>query len=88
MAQRAARPSHQVGRLIARVIPRLDGWCPIRASEGQDPAYRATLLYFLQDTLKTMSKPSRKLVEVLADIRLNLQRFAGNSAGNKGNSAG
>ena len=46
MALRAARSSHQVGRLIARVIARLDGWCPIRASEGQDPAHRATLLLF------------------------------------------
>jgi len=27
---------------------RLDGWWPTRESDGQDPAYRATLLYLYQ----------------------------------------
>ena len=57
MALRAARSSHQVGRLIARAIPRLDGWWPSRESDGQDPAYRATLLLILHCYYSRMSFP-------------------------------
>ena len=62
MALRAARSSHQVGRLIARAIVRLDGWWPTRESDGQDPAYRATLLLFLNSESKVLH-PTRNSVK-------------------------
>ena len=72
MALRAARSSHQVGRLISRVIVRLDGWWPIRESEGQDPAYRATLLYFYFVMLAVMRDERNQSVEVFVRLRVNL----------------
>ena len=72
MALRAARSSHQVGRLISRVIVRLDGWWPIRESEGQDPAYRATLLFICFVTHAAERDMRKNLVEVFARVRVNL----------------
>ena len=80
MAQRAARSSHQVGRLIARAIARLDGWWPTRESDGQDPAYRATLLYIYLVKHAVMRDKRKNLVEVFARVRVNLRLFKGKSA--------
>ena len=70
MALRAARSSHQVGRLITRVIVRLDGWWPTRESDGQDPAYRATLLINMQASHETMRGTHNFYVEVFARVRV------------------
>ncbi len=83
MALRAARSSHQVGRLIARAIPRLDGWWPIRESDGQDPAYRATLLYIYLVTHAVMPDKRKNLVEVFARVRVNLPVLKGKIAGKR-----
>ena len=59
---------------------RLDGWWPTRESDGQDPAYRATLLYFVYLTHKSMRDMRKNLVEVFARVRVNLQEFTVNFA--------
>ena len=83
MALRAARSSHQVGRLITRVIVRLDGWWPIRESDGQDPAYRATLLYFYLVMPAVVQDIRKYLVEVFALVRVNLRILKGKIAGKR-----
>ena len=44
------------------------------------PAYRATLLYFVYLTHKSMRDMRKNLVEVFARVRVNLQEFTVNFA--------
>jgi hypothetical protein len=44
------------------------------------PAYRATLLYFVYLTHKSMRDIRKNLVEVFARVRVNLQEFTVNFA--------
>ena len=46
----------------------------------QDPAYRATLLYFIYITLKSVRDMRKHLVEVFARVRVILQKFTVNFA--------
>ena len=62
---------------------RLDGWWPIRASDGQDPAYRATLLYIYLVTHAVMPDKRKNLVEVFARVRVNLRILKGKIAGKR-----
>ena len=52
----------------------------IGSQEPQDPAYRATLLYFIHVTHEVMRDMCKNLVEVLARVRVNLNYFKGKSA--------
>ena len=52
----------------------------IGSQELQDPAYRATLLYFVYLTHKSMRDMRKNLVEVFARVRVNLQEFTVNFA--------
>ena len=62
---------------------RLDGWWPTRESDGQDPAYRATLLYFIHVTHAVVRDMRKNLVEVFARVRVNLRIFKGKIAGKR-----
>jgi len=52
----------------------------IRSQGRQNPAYRATLLYFVYLTHKSMRDMRKNLVEVFARVRVNLQEFTVNFA--------
>ena len=52
----------------------------IGSQELQDPAYRATLLYFIYITLKSVRDMRKHLVEVFARVRVILQKFTVNFA--------
>ena len=52
----------------------------IGSKELQDPAYRATLLYFVYLPHKSVRNVCNDLVEVLARVRVNLLKLAVNFA--------
>ena len=62
---------------------RLDGWWPTRESDGQDPAYRATLLFICFVTHAAERDMRKNLVEVFARVRVNLQLLKGKIAGKR-----
>ena len=68
------------GRLLESVSNDRSRWMVIRSQEPQDPAYRATLLYFVYLTHKSMRDMRKNLVEVFARVRVNLQEFTVNFA--------
>jgi hypothetical protein len=55
----------------------------IGSKELQDPAYRATLLYFVQVTHAVVRDMRKKLVEVFARLRVNLRILKGKIAGKR-----
>ena len=52
----------------------------VRGIYRRCPAYRATLLYFVYLTHKSMRDIRKNLVEVFARVRVNLQEFTVNFA--------
>ena len=65
------------GRLLESVSNCRSRWMVIVSQETQDPAYRATLLYFHHVTHEVVRDTRKILVEPFAGVRVNLPKFTG-----------
>jgi len=70
------------GRLLESVSNYRSRWMVIRSQERQDPAYRATLLYFYVVTHEVMRDTHNIYVEQLAAPRLKQLHLVGRFVGN------
>ena len=74
-------PHKSPGRLLESVSDYRSRWIVISlAIARQNPAYRATLLYFVYIALKGVRDMRKYLVEVFARVRVILRKFTVNFA--------
>ena len=76
-------PHEPTGRLLDYVSNYVTRWMVIRSQERQNPAYRATLLYFYLVMPAVVQDIRKYLVEVFALVRVNLRILKGKIAGKR-----